>query len=397
MAADARQVAETYFAALARRDADDAAACWAADGVDNFVGQTVAEGPAGVRGFFGELFGAFPDLAFEVESMVVEGDRVAVRWHANGTFTGAASFQGIEPTGARVTLTGLDLLDVRDGLIVHNDAFSDGLGVARQLGLLPPQGSRADAAMLRAFSAKTRAGRRLAGGSAEPVADGVWRVRGGVPREMNVYLIADDGGGGGVTVFDSGVRSMASAITTAAAGLGGINRVVLGHAHPDHRGSASRLGAPVYCHPAERADAEGDGGMHYVHFDRLAPHARVIYPPLLRMWDGGPVAIAGTVEEGEDVSGFRVVHLPGHAPGLIGVYRERDGLALTSDAFYTLDIRTGRHGAPRVAHPAFNQDTEQARASLRKLAELAPSTAWPGHAEPLRDDVAAQLERAATS
>jgi hydroxyacylglutathione hydrolase len=395
MAADARQVAETYFAALARHDPDAAAACWASDGVDNFVGQTVLEGPAGVQAFFGELFGAIPDLAFEVESIVAEGDRVAVRWHANGTFAGESSFQGIAPTGARVTLTGLDLLDVRDGLIVHNDAFSDGLGLARQLGLLPPQGSRADTAMLRAFNVKSRAGRQFAGGSAEPIADGVWRVRGGVPREMNVYLIADEGGG--VTVFDAGVRSMAKAITAAAAGLGGINRVVLGHAHPDHRGAASRLGAPVFCHPAERTDAEGDAGAHYFHFDRLAPHARLIYPPLLRMWDGGPVTIAGTIEEGEEVSGFRVVHLPGHAPGLIGLYRERDGLALTSDAFYTLDIQTGRHGAPRVTHPAFSQDTEQARASIRKLAELEPSAAWPGHAEPLRDDVAAQLQRAATS
>ena len=113
------------------------------------------------------------------------------------------------------------------------------------------------------------------------------------------------------------------------------------------------------------------------------------------MWDGGPVQIAGTVEEGDDVSGFRVVHLPGHAPGLIALYRERDGLALTSDVFYTLDVQTGLHGKPRVAHDAFNQDTEQARASIRKLAELAPSAAWPGHAEPLRGDVAAQLERAA--
>jgi glyoxylase-like metal-dependent hydrolase (beta-lactamase superfamily II)/predicted ester cyclase len=395
MAADARQVAETYFAALARRDLDAAAACWAPDGVDNLVGQAVAEGPNGVRAFFGELFAAIPDFAMEVESMIAEGDRVAVRWHAAGTFAGESAFQGIAPTGARLTLSGLDLLEVRDGLIVHNDAFSDGVGLARQLGLLPPQGSRTDASMLRAFNAKTTATRRLAGSSAEPVADGVWRVRGGVPREMNVYLVEDEGGG--VTVFDAGVRSMAKAITAAAAGLGGINRVVLGHAHVDHRGSAGRLGAPIYCHPADREDAEGDAGAHYFHLDRLAPHARVIYPPLLRMWDGGPVAIAGTVEEGEDVSGFRAVHLPGHAPGLIALYRERDGVALTTDAFYTLDIQTGLHGAPRVAHAAFNQDTEQARASIRKLAELRPSAAWPGHAEPLRGDVAAQLERAAAS
>jgi glyoxylase-like metal-dependent hydrolase (beta-lactamase superfamily II) len=243
--------------------------------------------------------------------------------------------------------------------------------------------------MLRAFNTKTRASRKLAGTPAEPVADGVWRIRGGVPRAMNVYVIEDDGGG--VTVFDTGVKSMASAITAAASGLGGINRVVLSHAHIDHRGAASALGAPVLCHAADRADAEGDAGQHYAHLDRLAPHARLVYPTLLRMWDGGPVEIAGTIAEGDDVSGFRVVHLPGHAPGQIALFRERDGLALTADAFYTMNIETGLHGAPRLPHDAFNEDTEQARASVRKLADLAPSAAWPGHAEPLTGDVAAQL------
>jgi hydroxyacylglutathione hydrolase len=391
MAADARPVATSYFDALARRDVDAAAACWAPAGIDNLIGQSTATGPDGVRAFFGELFAAIPDFAFEVETMVVEGDRAAVRWHATGTFSGTSSFQGIEPTGQRVRLTGLDLLRVDDGLIVHNDAFSDGLGLARQLGMLPPAGSRGDQGMLKAFNTRTRAARRFAGTPAEPVADGVWRIRGGVPRAMNVYVIEDDGGG--VTVFDTGVKSMASAIASAASGLGGINRVVLSHAHIDHRGSAGALGAPVLCHAADRADAEGDAGRHYAHLERLAPHARLVYPTLLRMWDGGPVKIDGTVGEGDDVSGFRVVHLPGHAPGQIALFRERDGLALSSDAFYTMNIETGLHGAPRLPHDAFNEDTEQARASVQKLAALGPSAAWPGHAEPITGDVAAQLAR----
>ena len=46
---------------------------------------------------------------------------------------------------------------------------------------------------------------------------------------------------------------------------------------------------------------------------------------------------------------------------------------------------------------AFNQDTERARASIRKLAALAPASAWPGHAEPLRGDVADALETAAAT
>ena len=395
MAAAAREVAENFFAALARRDLDGAAACWAPDGVDRLVGQSDAQGPEGVRALFGELFTAIPDFQFSVESIVAEGDRAAVRWNATGTFAGDAAYQGLEPTGGRIELAGLDLLEVRDGRIVRNDAFTDGLGFARQVGMLPEHGSGAEARLLRLFNARTRAARRLAGTAAEPVADGVWLVRGGVPREMNVYLIEDDGGG--VTVFDAGIESMAGAVAAAACARGGINRVVLGHAHVDHRGAAPRLGAPVLCHHEERHDAEGDAGLHYFDISKLRPYARPIFPTLLRYWDGGPVQIAGTVEEGDDVSGFAVVHLPGHAPGQIALYRERDGLALTTDCFYTLDPQTGIHGPPRVAPEAFNLDTEQARTSIRKLAAITPAAAWPGHAEPLKGDVASQLERAAAA
>lgn len=231
-------------------------------------------------------------------------------------------------------------------------------------------------------------------GAPEPIADGVWVVRGGFPsRTMNVYLVRD---GDGVLAFDAGIKDMTAAVAYAARSLGGLTRVVLGHGHPDHRGVAPGLGGvPVFCHPAERADAEGDGGMHYFDFSLLDPWGRAALRTLLPVWDGGPVTIAGTVSEGDDVAGFEVVHLPGHAPGLIGLWRASDRLALVSDAFYTLDPQTGLHGRPRVPHRAFNQDTEQARASIRKLATLAPATAWAGHANPLTGDVRAQLERAA--
>jgi hydroxyacylglutathione hydrolase len=66
-----------------------------------------------------------------------------------------------------------------------------------------------------------------------------------------------------------------------------------------------------------------------------------------------------------------------------------------SDTFYTLDPQSGRYGPPRVPHRAFNKDTEQARASMRKLADLEPAAAWAGHAQPLVGDVAGQLRQAA--
>jgi glyoxylase-like metal-dependent hydrolase (beta-lactamase superfamily II) len=226
------------------------------------------------------------------------------------------------------------------------------------------------------------------------VAEGVWLVQGGFPSKvMNVYLIKD---GDGVLCFDAGIRSMTRQIAPIAAGLGGLTRIVLGHGHADHRGAAPALGAPVFCHPDEVADAESDGGAHYFDFSRLErSFARLGMPFLLRIWDGGPVKIDGTVSEGDDVAGFEVVHLPGHAPGLIGLWRESDRLALVSDTLYTLDPQTGRSGPPRVPHRAFNKNTEQARASILKLAELEPAAAWAGHADPVVGDVAGQLRNAA--
>jgi hydroxyacylglutathione hydrolase len=106
------------------------------------------------------------------------------------------------------------------------------------------------------------------------------------------------------------------------------------------------------------------------------------------------VKISATVQEGDEIAGFKVIHLPGHAPGLIGLWRESDRLALSTDCFYTLDI-WGRDCEPRVPISIYNFDTEQARASIRKLAALEPAAAWPGHAKPVTGDVRSKLERAA--
>jgi len=394
-AKETEAIVRRYFAAVAARDVEGMVACWRPGGLDRLHGQADLTAPDGLRAWFGELFGALPDTTFEVLSTTTEGDRCAVRWRMRGTFAGPGRFQGFEPTGARLDLEGCDLLTVADGLIASNEAYTDGMTVARQIGALPPRDSGAERGLTAAANLRTRIGRRLAAAGPEAIAEGVWVVRGGLPRRtMNVYLLRD---GDGVCVFDAGIHAMTPALAAIGARMGGITRVVLSHAHADHRGAAPGLGAPVWCHPADRADAEGDGGAHYFDFSQLAAYARPVYPSLLRMWDGGAVEIAGTVEEGDEVAGFRVVHLPGHAPGLIGLWRESDRLALVSDCFYTLDPQTGLPGAPRVPHRAFNLDTEQARASMRKLAALAPATAWPGHAEPLRGDVAAQLEHAAAT
>jgi steroid delta-isomerase-like uncharacterized protein len=393
---EAESVARRYFEAINAHDLDAAVALWAPGGRENVRGQVDVTAPEGVRAFVGEMLEALPDLRWEIVDTITEGERCAVQWRMTGTFAGPGTFSGLAPTGHPLTLEGVDVFTVRDGLIHVNDAFTDTMTVPRQIGMMPPLHSATEQRMLGAFNVKTRVtGRAL--GEPKLVAEGVWVVQ-GQPGRCNVYLIEDDGG---VTLFDAGARTMVRAVAAAGARLGGIRRVVLGHGHTDHRGTAPALGVPVFCHPDEVQDAEGSGGFRYwpQGLAGLPTPQRQIHRVLHRYaWDGGPVQIAGTVSEGDEVAGFRVIDLPGHAPGQIGLWRESDRLALTSDTFYAIAVdRWGVDCPPQVPLDMFNYDTEQARASIRKLAALEPAAAWSGHSKPLTGDVRSQLERAADS
>ena len=390
-------VARRYFEAIAANDLDAALAMWAPGGVERIVGQPELTAPDGVRELQLELRGAFPDLNWQVLDVIGadDADHVAVRWRANGTFAGPGDFQGFVANGAHLEMEGCDVLAINpDGKIERLDAYLDSGDIARQLGVLPPAGSKTETRLTQLANARTKARAWIHGSEPERIAEGVWLVRGGIPRIMNVYLIEDEGG---VTVFDAGSSDMAAPLAAAAARLGGINRVVLGHADADHRGAASALAAPVYCHEADRAAAQSPE--HYRDYwdrSKLDARGRTVLWRLIPTWDGGPVEIAGTLNDGDQLAGFSVVHLPGHAPGLIGLFRASDRLALVSDTIYTLDT-SGRKEPAHVPHPAFNQDTEQARQSIGTLAALDPATVWAGHADPVTGDVRAQLERAAAA
>ena len=220
----------------------------------------------------------------------------------------------------------------------------------------------------------------------EQVADRVWRHGGDLKQGMNVYLIAEDDGS--VTLFDGGTASMTDGVRAAAAEIGPIGRIVLGHGHADHRGIAPALGVPVLCHVDERADVEGDGGMHYFELDRIPfRFPRAVYPKLLAHWDGGPAKVAETLSEGDEIAGFVVKHFPGHAPGLIGLWRERDRLAIVSDTTYFVDsMKFKPVDWANVPNRVFNWDHDAASASLRKLAALEPATVAAGHSEPMIEE-----------
>jgi len=145
---------------LAAHDLDGVAQLQHPDVVDDFVAVGVVRGKPEVRRFFEEMFAAFPDFRIEVLQVTEQGPRAVVQWEVEATFTGAP-FQGVRATGKRVHLRGVDCMEFEAGLLRHNVIYYDGAGFARELGLLPAQGSAAEKAMTGAFNALTRARRAL--------------------------------------------------------------------------------------------------------------------------------------------------------------------------------------------------------------------------------------------
>jgi predicted ester cyclase len=118
-------------------------------------------GPDGMAGFFTSLFAAVPDFTMEIEDVQANESGATIRWRARGTFTGAP-WMGIEPTGSRIDLPGVDVMRFdADGRVIDNAVYYDGADFARQIGMLPKRDSAADRAVLGAFNAATKARRRL--------------------------------------------------------------------------------------------------------------------------------------------------------------------------------------------------------------------------------------------
>ncbi|WP_345419595.1 ester cyclase [Actinomycetospora chlora] len=113
--------------------------------------------------WWGTVFAAVPDLAMTIEGMAENGGResgeVFLRWRLAGHHTGG-EWEGIAPTGARVDLDGMDHFVVADGRIASNFVVFDQMQFARQVGLLPADGSRLDVGLKSAFNALARRRRR---------------------------------------------------------------------------------------------------------------------------------------------------------------------------------------------------------------------------------------------
>ena len=89
-------------------------------------------GPAGQRRIAADFRLAFPDLHMTIDLLLADADLVAARWTTTGTHTGP--WAGIEPTGTRVTFSGVNIFRLEGGKVVELWNHRDDLGLMEQVG-----------------------------------------------------------------------------------------------------------------------------------------------------------------------------------------------------------------------------------------------------------------------
>lgn len=197
------------------------------------------------------------------------------------------------------------------------------------------------------------------------------------PRDgLNAYLVGD-------VLVDAGLKASAKKILSAVDGHS-VAAHALTHAHTDHAGGSKvvceALGIPCWA-GADDVAAVQTG-------DQVVP-ASPLRSVLSRVGFPG-LPVERTLREGDEVSDFTVLDAPGHSPGHIALWRERDRVLICGDVWTNMSLFTTIVGLHQPPGPV-TVDPELNRASERKLAALEPELALFGHGPPLHG-AAAKLQ-----
>lgn len=216
----------------------------------------------------------------------------------------------------------------------------------------------------------------------------------------NVVFYGVPGAGDrGWVLIDAGLPGTAGAIADAAEERFGKNArpfaILLTHGHFDHVGAlpelAERWDVPIYAHDLERPyldcsaaypppDPTVGGGMMSA-MSPLYPRDPINVSRWLQILPGDK-SVPG-------MPGWRWLFTPGHTPGHVSLWREADRVVIAGDAFITTRQESAyavavqkpeMHGPPMY----YTQNWEQARESVRALAELQPEIAVTGHGPAMR-------------
>ena len=135
---DLETLIDRYNQAWNAHDVDAIMAMHAPEMVfENHTAGERAEGEA-VREHVAAIFEGWPDLRFETRRLYVRDDLIVQEWTATGTHSRTLRRGDLvaEPSGELVRWDGMDIIPVRDGLILRKDVYSDSVSILRQVGLL---------------------------------------------------------------------------------------------------------------------------------------------------------------------------------------------------------------------------------------------------------------------
>jgi ketosteroid isomerase-like protein len=98
--------------------------------------------PGGTRevvDFVHSLHHGFPDFQVEIEDVIAEDDKVAVRFRSTSQ-THLGPYRAVPPTGRNVTMRGVHLFRFRGENLVDTWMEIDALGGVQQMGVVAPTG-----------------------------------------------------------------------------------------------------------------------------------------------------------------------------------------------------------------------------------------------------------------
>jgi steroid delta-isomerase-like uncharacterized protein len=128
------ELMDRWLVALVQRDVAAYSRLYAEDAVvESPLGGRVT-GVERLREAFEKFFTTFPDATFTCEPTCIDGPRAVVVAMAAGTHVGAIS--GLPASGRPFRLPIVFVLDVRNGLIVHDRRIYDFTGLLVQIGML---------------------------------------------------------------------------------------------------------------------------------------------------------------------------------------------------------------------------------------------------------------------
>lgn len=146
-------------------------------------------------------------------------------------------------------------------------------------------------------------------------------------------------------------------------GLDKVKQVLMTHTHYDHAGGAAKISeltkAQILVHPLEgRRISRGDMSV-----------AQACFSESINKFEWSPVDEGEMIDIGD--ARLKVLHLPGHSEGSLGLWDEESGSLITGDTVFA-DGGIGRYDLP-------SGNFGELKNSIERISELGVKNLYPGH------------------